>query len=98
MGDYQPELEPGCYVDGHWGRYGTGRVIELAVDFGWDDEEARELLYHAPTSPPDFDDASYDISQDAELWLNENVAPEGFSFGWYDGEFFLWSDEEWENE
>ena len=31
-----------------------------------------------------------------EQWLNENVAPEGFSFGWHDGEFFLWSTESWE--
>lgn len=94
MGDYQ--LEPGCWVDGHWGRYGTGRVIELAVSLGWPDEEARALLDNSPSSPPDFDDESYEISQDAEDYLN-SIAPEGFSFGWFDGEFFLLSDFQWED-
>lgn len=28
-------------------------------------------------------------------WLNENKAPEGYSFGWYEGDFMLWSAEEW---
>jgi hypothetical protein len=32
---------------------------------------------------------------DVEAWMNDNVAPEGFSFGWHDGEFFLWSNETW---
>jgi hypothetical protein len=29
-------------------------------------------------------------------WLNEHVAPEGFAFGWMDGDFFLQPDEWWE--
>lgn len=33
----------------------------------------------------------------AEAWLNNNIAPEGFSFGWFDGEFFLWADAQWED-
>ncbi len=37
-----------------------------------------------------------EASDAAEEWLNQHVAPEGFSFSWYDGEFFLWSDETWE--
>ena len=36
------------------------------------------------------------MADDAETWLNEHVAPEGYQFGWHDGEFFLWSNEEWE--
>lgn len=90
-------MQPGCYVDGHWGRYGTGRVIELAEEFGWDDPEALDFLLRTKESPPDFTDESYELSQAAEDWLNENVAPEGFSFGWYDGEFFLWSAQDWED-
>jgi hypothetical protein len=37
-------------------------------------------------------------SDDVESWLNSHVAPEGYSFGWHDGEFFLWSDETWAEE
>lgn len=35
-------LEPGCYIDGHWGQYGADRLVQLAVELGWtpsDDEE-----------------------------------------------------------
>jgi hypothetical protein len=35
-------------------------------------------------------------ADDVEAWMNDNCAPEGFSFGWFDGEFFLWSDTQWE--
>jgi len=34
---------------------------------------------------------------DVENWLNEHIAPEGYSFGWHDGEFFLQS-AEWRDE
>ena len=34
--------------------------------------------------------------EDAEQFLNDSVAPAGSSFGWYDGEFYLWSQKEWE--
>ena len=89
-------LEPGCYIDGHWGRYGTGRLIEIAVEFGWKDFEALALLANSPSSPPDFDDDSFAISLDAEDYLN-SIAPEGFSFGWFEGEYFLWSQQDWED-
>lgn len=29
-------------------------------------------------------------------WLNDHIAPEGYRFGWHDGEFFLWTDVTWE--
>ena len=30
------EVEPGCWIDGHWGRYGQARLIQLASDLGWE--------------------------------------------------------------
>lgn len=36
------------------------------------------------------------LSDEAERWLNEHVAPHGFSFGWHDGDFMLCHDEWWE--
>lgn len=36
-----------------------------------------------------------EMADKAETWLNDNVAPEGYSFGWHDGEFYLWSTADW---
>ena len=53
-----------------------------------------------PSSSLELNEEQWEWLMDAadmvEQWLNENVAPEGFSFGWHDGEFFLWSTESWE--
>jgi hypothetical protein len=39
----------------------------------------------------------YNLSDEAEEWMNDNIAPEGFAFGWHDGEWFLWSIKEWQD-
>jgi hypothetical protein len=39
-----------------------------------------------------------DLADVAERWLNDRIAPDGYSFGWHDGEFFLWTTAEWEDE
>ena len=102
--------DAGCWIDGHWGRYGTPRLIEIAQDHGMvldrDDEGA---LKSYGLDIEDFrgednelhDAAEWVIGQGglgdfAEEWMNENVAPDGFYFGWNDGEFFLWDTETWE--
>lgn len=95
----------GCFIDGHWGQYAIARVVEIARDLGWDDAEGidiatRHLASAGPFAALDISDEEHgvlvDAADDAERWLNDHVAPKGFSFGWYDGEFFLWSDESWE--
>ena len=54
---------------------------------------AQKLASMGPsdTDPPTADEEEQIIwaSEDAETWLNENVAPEGHYFTWEDGEFFL---------
>lgn len=71
---------------------GSARLVEIA---------RKHLASMGPFNPdsPDLDDDEYEYlfdSTDAvEGWLNDNIAPEGFSFGWHDGEFFLWSTETW---
>ncbi|HEX5522805.1 MAG TPA: hypothetical protein VFX53_05125 [Pedococcus sp.] len=35
-----------------------------------------------------------ELADTALDYLNEHVAPEGYAFGWRDGEFFLWTDEQ----
>lgn len=99
--------DAGCWIDGHWGQYATAHMVLRASELGYADAEVIELanrklgsMYPAPG--PDLADEEeeslYDASDEVEQWLNENVTPEGYSFGWHDGEFFLWSDEEWEQD
>lgn len=80
--------DAGCWVDGHWGQYGSLKVIQIAQEFGlWPDET--------------FDNENefiHEIADEAEQWMNDNVAPDGHSFGWFDGEWFLWPYETWEDQ
>jgi len=100
--------DAGCWIDGHWGQYGVARMVELAAGLGYGelpgmaeviDIAARHLASMGPsTSEPVTDDEHErlsDASDEVEDWLNANVAPEGYSFGWHDGEFYLWSEATW---
>jgi hypothetical protein len=62
----------------------------------------RKLASMGPsTSPQISDDEEEQLMwtvDDVESWMNENIAPEGYSFGWLDGEFFLGSASWWEEE
>lgn len=89
--------DAGCWIDGHWGHYGSARLIEIAHNFGYgrDGAMCQEYLYGDVSSLKC--EFIVEASEDAEVWMNENVAPDGFSFGWHDGEWFLWSDESWES-
>lgn len=87
--------DAGCWVDGHWGWRGSYRLIQLAHEFGWQEYTA------APIDPDhalsgDGEEFIHDIADEAEAWMNNNVAPDGHSFGWFDGEWFLWSHSTWE--
>lgn len=100
----RPE-DAGCWIDGHWGVYGTTNVIAIAEAHGMPID--RNLI--SPIKCYERDEYNthgncycaeiiFDASDSAENWLNGNVAPEGFSFGWHDGEFFLWPNDEWNND
>lgn len=71
-------------------------VGAVASDYDVIDIAARHLASMGPSDSPDISAEDYealiDLSDYVEAWMNENVAPEGFSFGWYDGEFFLSAD------
>lgn len=104
--------DAGCWIDGHWGQYGVARMVEIAATHGYGDETlvgamARELTYMGPNMGSDHrtdemrendGEILMDGADGVEAWLNDNVAPGGFSFGWHDGEFFLWSTASWEEE
>jgi hypothetical protein len=99
--------DAGCWIDGHWGQYGVSRMVDIATDYGYSDTEvidlaSRKMASMGPSTAPgltdDDEESLSDAADSAESWLNDNVAPEGFSFGWFDGEFFLQSAAWWEDE
>jgi hypothetical protein len=96
---YEPST--GCWIDDRWGHYAPARLIQIAVDLGWQDQDAAELAdCYMDHKGMDADKAerTFWASEDAEDWLNENVAREGYMFGWSDGEFFLMPIEWWSEE
>lgn len=98
-------LDIGCWIAGHRGRYATSGLVYKAMDWGFvidsDDDRALtaydggddEILHDGEMV--DVFDWVIELADEAEAWLNDHVAPEGHSFGWFDCEFFLWTDEEW---
>lgn len=105
--------ETGCWIAGHWGWRGSLRLIEIAEGFDFDqkltddDRRAMQAVDDGDdtfvtsdgtiSDPFEWVSGQGGLADDAEAWLNK-IAPEGWSFGWHDGEFFLWSDEDWEQE
>jgi hypothetical protein len=101
-------IPKGCWIDGHWGQYGTARMIEIAEENGWVDTAAeppfatldgiklahRHLASMGPSTSEPLTDEEFDqmfwSADDAEAWLNDHIAPDGYRFLWNDGEFFLW--------
>lgn len=94
-------LEPGCYVDGAWGWRGTLRVIEIAQENGFtlsDEDQARKDTFEKTAVcdlAGDLWDFIVDTSDKAEEYLNAHCAPPEHHFAWYEGEFYLWSDNAW---
>lgn len=99
--------DAGCLVDGSYGWHAHAAVIDLAVTAGmpfyyYD----RIALDSYRTSNDGNDDPavldhildSGGLLDRAEQWLNDYAAPEGHTFEWHDGEFFLApTDEAWVN-
>lgn len=92
--------DAGCWIDGHWGQYAIARMASIAGAFGFEDASprlmdivARKLASMGPNGGPDItpDEEEYlfDSADEVEEWLNDNIAPEGYVFAWYEGEFFL---------
>lgn len=107
--NYEPST--GCWIDDRWGQYGVTRLIEIAQEYGFgpidECEQAAVNAYRRDQATfkhcglesyvDDWILDSGGIADAAEDWLNENVAKDGFSFGWADGEFFLMDDSWWES-
>lgn len=79
----------GCIFAGHRGRYIFREIVDLALLEGWQPSQPVNL-----DDEPDSEQMIW-ASEEAEDWLNDNVAPEGYHFGWWEGEFFLQPDSWW---
>lgn len=88
--------EPGCIIDGHHGWHAHAMMVDYAASMGCPlTAEDLVFLYHyrrGETLPSGEETADYVLNQGGlmdvcEDWLNENIATEGFSFGWNDGDF-----------
>lgn len=80
--------DSGCWIDGHWGQYAVERLLSIAKDLGWGYDIRADIEING-------EDAIFDLADEAEAWLNEEIAPEGHQFGWSSGEFFLMPHEWW---
>lgn len=83
--------ETGCIFDSHRGIYIPQEIVELARDWGWQFDGWQEW-----EADNDENHDVYELSDQAVDWLNTDVAHDGYSFGWWEGNFMYWSDEEWD--
>lgn len=86
----------GCLFDGHLGQYIYGEIVKLAEEYGYVPSDAFSRAYDDNAGGLDDGEVIIWESEKAEEWLNEHVAEDGYSFGWYDGEYFYCSDGDWE--
>lgn len=104
---FQPAT--GCWIDDRWGQYGVTRLIEIAKDYGfvtYDDDEAAIYAFKHGEDEFWFENSIHfatdwilmqgGLGDDAEDWLDVNVAQEGYMFGWIDGEFYYMHKSWWE--
>lgn len=75
----------GCYVDELHGVYAPMEACKVARGFGWSGRQ-----------PTDIEDSWYQ-EEEATEWLNDNVADDDHSFGWYNGGFYYFSNKWWED-
>lgn len=81
----------GCWIEGSWGHYAAMRLCEIAESLGWPiDPESKALVANYADATSEDSETVYELADEAEEWLNDNAAPEGYGFGWADGEFMLW--------
>lgn len=67
------------------------------VGSGWALCAKAETGAHEPTWPVSgLWEAHTESADDIETWLNDHTTTEGYSWGWHDGEFYLWPTETWE--
>jgi hypothetical protein len=88
----------GCWIDGHWGWRADGQLLAIAQSYGFPLGKLEANLVDAwlqGDTNVDADEIHW-LADEARNWMNENIAPDGYYFDWFDCEFFLWSDNDWQ--
>lgn len=98
--------ETGCIFAGHHGWHAHYAVINMAVENGMTLTPSDRVALDAYIAQRDvvsgIDDVpNYILNQgglldEAEQYLNDNIAADNHSFGWQDGEFFYMPDSWWD--
>lgn len=88
--------DAGCWIDGHEGHYGIVTLVTIAETYGMrlSAVDSGAVSRYAAGSNAEIE-IVHSIADEAEEFLNATVAPDGYSFGWHEGAFFLWSEESW---
>ena len=86
----------GCWVEGWRGRYAMEAVVHVLHAMGFPLTHDEDLILHGWEDLDDGLEAIVELSDKAITWANDNLAPEGYGFGWHGGQFYLMSIDEWE--
>jgi hypothetical protein len=87
-------FQPGCYFDSHLGHYIVPEIIRLAESEGRKlDARMSDVLarYEDDSHLADYPNEAVIEESDAAIqWLNDYHRPEGFWWGWVEGDFGLY--------
>ena len=92
--------ENGCIIDSHHGLYALPMLVRLAQKSGLRLTTYFEKITEMAERGEDLGDAKTDefvwLVDEAEAYL-QRQAPEGYSYGWVDGDFMFLSNEDWDD-
>ncbi len=92
------------WIDGEEVENTTDRLIMIAFALGWEakDDEVdivalaiRDLFGDPDLSEDEKDRLAFRYPGWAEAWLNDTMAPDGFTYGWHDDSFYFQPDQWW---
>lgn len=98
-----PALRPatpddrGCWIDGARGWKAPLRLVEIAAERGWPVEPSDDVIIEQYGRGVGDGVAVDEIAEDALAFLNDQIAPHGYAFGWHEGDLMLWSEADWCN-
>ena len=89
------DIEPGCYVDGHWGWHGIAHMVDQFPDFATVSERRLVRAYDRGWSVGSLCEVVHEIADAIEHRISAAL-PDGMIAHWDGGEFFIspWCDDD----